>query len=205
MAFTPTSNERQQAHRAGRSSAMNKRFAKAEFQNSQDAGEFGFMRSALPTIAGAALTADKAYWVYVGRCARDIKMNQVHFYVSTGGTGAQAAEVAIATGSAPNSANQTLTVVQVAATLSDLTGTGVMVNTTGFSYVPDIGAHLWLGLHVNMASTQPTVYGHTFDCSNGEILSTATAGVLAVGSTYTGSLITASVAWQAPALYIDLV
>lgn len=198
-----TASERQQAHRVGRSSAVSKRFQAASVQNALDAGEFGFGRSALPTIAGAVTVADKAYWVYVGRAARACTATNVKFWMSTAGAGAQVAEVAIATGSAPNAAAQSLTVVAVASTLTDLTvANASKKNTTSFGYAVNATDHLWVGLRTNMADTQPTVYGHTFDCSNGEILSTTSAGILAVGTTYTGALITESVAWQAPALVL---
>ncbi len=201
MAYT--ASERQQAHRAGRSGAMNKRIQGASVQNALDAGEFGFGRSALPTIAGAATVADKAYWVYVGRAARPCTATNVKFWVSTAAAGAQVAEVAVATGSAPNAAAQTLTVVAVASALADLTvAYASKQNTTSFGYAVNASDHLWVGLRTNMATTQPTVFGHTFDCSNGEILSTASAGILAVGTAYTGALITESVAWQAPALVL---
>jgi hypothetical protein len=207
MAFTPTSSERQQAHRFGQSTPMQKRRANAEMQNAMDAGEFNVVRSALPTVAGAALTSGTAYWVYVGRTSRPVTCQNVFGHVTTGGSGTQTAEIAIATGSAPSRAAQALTVVSVTANgaLDDLTGTGVKGITSALGYVPDVGAHLWLGIRTAMGTTQPTFFGLTFDCSNGEILTTASAGVLAVGSSYTGALITAAVTFQAPALQLSFV
>lgn len=183
---------------------MNKRFSEASVSNVTDPAEFNILRSALPTIAGSALTADKAYWVYVGRVKRGTTLNKVLCHVTTGGTGAQTAEIALATSdNAPNRASQVLTVVAVDGSLGDLTGTGVLGSGSALGYAAQQTVHLWAGIRTNMASTQPAVYGHTFDASNGEVLVTATAGVLAVGSTYTGALVTAAVTWQAPALFVS--
>lgn len=204
MAITVTASERQAFHRAGRNALMDRRVSEASKNNTFSPGDSSCHRSKLPTIAGAATTANVAYWVYVGRTAKTITAAKVLFHVTAGAAaGAQVAEVAIATSdAAPNRAAQTLTVVAVNATLDDLTGTGPKGNTTAMTTSIAPNTHLWVGFRENMAGGRPDIYGHTFDCSNGEILSTAAAGVLAVGS-YTGALITASVAWQAPALFLS--
>lgn len=201
----PTSAERSALHRAGRNYSTDRRISLAAKNPMISANEAcSIHRSPLPTIAGAATTADKAYWVYVGRTARPITAAKVKFQVTTGGTGAQTAEIAIATsGDGPNAAAQTLTVVAASGTLDDLTGTGVMGNTTSLAYQLSELTHVWIGFRENMASGRPQLYGHTFDASTGSILSTATAGVLTVGTSYTGALITAAVTWQAPALFLS--
>jgi hypothetical protein len=140
----------------------------------------------------------------MGRSTKDITVTNVVFYVTTVAVGTQAAEIAVASStSAPNGAAQTLTVLGVSAALDDLTtGTGRKGSTAAISVAVPQTTHLWAGFRVNMTSTptQPQIYGLTFDNANGEILITSSAGVLATGSTYTGALITSSVAWQCPAL-----
>lgn len=199
-----SSAERNAQHRAGRSSMMAKRVVNAATNNVFDAGEQQVFRSSLPTIAGALVTADRAYWVYMGRTAKDITVTNILFHVTTVAVGTQAAEIAVASSTAaPNGAAQSLTVLGVSASLDDLTsGTGRKGSAAAISVAVPQTTHLWAGLRVNMTSTptQPVIHGLTFDNSNGEILVTSTAGVLAVGSSYTGALIAASVAWQAPAL-----
>lgn len=196
--------ERAAAHRAGLSSAMNKRTQNRAINQVFDSGEASNFRSGLPTIAGALVTADRAYWVYLGRTARDLTVTKIRFHVTTVAVGTQAAEVAVASSdTGPDGAAKTLTVLGINATLDDLTtGTGMKGNTANMAVVVPQTTHVWAGLRVNMTSTptQPVIHGLTFDNSNGEILVTSTAGVLATGSTYTGALIAAGVAWQCPAL-----
>jgi hypothetical protein len=206
MAFNQTPAERQASHRAGRASRMESRIDKASRASIAEPMAQNYFRSGLAHIAGAALTADTAYWVYLGRAQKDIVVNTVKIFVTAGGTGAQVAEFAIATtDQAPNGASQVLTVVDIDAALSDLTTTGVKTPGAVMNFPLDSSTHFWVGLRTNMATTQPAAYGLTLDNSTGHVLSTATAGVLAVGSKYTGAIITASVAWQAPAIQVGLV
>lgn len=199
-----TSAERLARHRAGQSSMLAKRVQGASLNTILDASEQKVFRSHLPTIAGTTTTADRAYWVYLGRAAKDLVVTNIKFNVSTVAVGTQAAEIAVASSdSAPNGAAQSLTVLGISAALDDLTtGTGPKGSIAAISVAVPQTTHLWAGLRVNMTSTptQPVVYGLTNDDAHGQILITSTAGVLAVGSTYTGALITASLAWQAPAL-----
>lgn len=193
-----TDPERRAAHRAGQSSSMAKRVSLASQSAVCDTQEQRVVFSNLPRIAGAITTANTAYWVYVGRSSAQFTINKVEFAVTTSAVGTQAAEVAIATSPlGPNKAAQVLTVVAVNATLTDLTAAaGMNANTVAMAYlVPDTGLHLWAGVRFNMGTTQPQCYGLTGDFSEGQVLSTAAAGVLAVG-TYTGALITHAVTWQ---------
>lgn len=204
MPFSQTDNERRAAHRVGRSRNVDKRWLPAAHFSVVRPSQQNILDADLPTIAAAAATADRAYWVYVGQAVKSFTLNKIRGHVSTGGTGAQTAEMAVATSSsAPNGAAVTLTVVAVSGSLDDLTGTGVL-GSPDLSYAVDPSTHIWLGVRTNMASTQPQFYGHTFDASRGEILITSTAGVLAVGTSYTGALITAALTWQAPALFATI-
>ena len=163
------------------------------------------LRSKLPTIAGAILTEDTAYFVYLGKTNRKLTATRVLAHVTTGGTGAQTAEVGLfSTPTAPNRAGQTLTKLVADGTLGDLTGTGVLGNTTAFSTDIPAGTHLWAGIRTAMATNEPQIVGLTQDMSAGLVLSTATAGALTAGTTFTGALITAAVTWQAPALALSV-
>lgn len=200
-----TAAERRTAHRAGRSSGFDKRFTAASKRRFYFSPGAGFVhRSRLHNIAGAATTADKAYWVYLGCSTQPFTAAYVKAQVTTGAAaGAQTAEVAIATSSTgPSGAAKTLTVVAKTGTLDDLTGTGLLGNSSSLAYTVPADTHVWIGFRENMAGGRPQLYGLTFDGGAGEVLSTATAGVLAVGTSYTGALITSSAAWMAPALVL---
>jgi uncharacterized 2Fe-2S/4Fe-4S cluster protein (DUF4445 family) len=202
--------ERRAAHRAGQSSDDAHRLSLARRTVVDDPGTQRVFSSALNRIAGSLVTADKAYFVYVGRTAQRFSVSKVEFAVTTSAVGTQAAEVGLFTSPlAPNKAAQTLTCIAINATLSDLTAAAaVNSNTVSMAYDlgENTGVHLWAGLRVNMTSspTQPQIYGLTADFSEGQILSMAAAGVLAVGTTYAGALITHSVAWQAPDLRVTI-
>lgn len=160
-------------------------------------------RSALPNIAGTTTTGDTAYAVYVGKTQRKITAQKVIFHVSTAGTSTQVGEVGIFySDSAPNGAAQTLTKIVADGTLDDLTGTGVKGNTTAFSRDIEAGKHLWALYRVNMAGTEPTVWGLTADMSQGQVLALTGASALTGVSTVAGALIAAAVAWQAPSLVL---
>lgn len=159
-------------------------------------------------IAGAVTVGAVAYFVYLGRLTRQVTALRVLFHVSTGGASTQVGEVGVfSSPTSPNRLGQTLTKIVADGTLDDLTGTGVKGNTAVFSAASSTipaQTHLWAGYRVDMASTEPTVYGLTADMSYGQILSTAAATAFTSGTTYTGALITAGVAWQCPNLTLHV-
>ena len=161
--------------------------------------------SLLQKIAGTTTTGATAYFVYLGKTNKKILANKVIFNVTTGGASTQVGEVGLfSTTSAPNGAAQTLTKLMATGTLDDLTGTGILGNTTAFATDVAAGVHLWAGYRVDMASTEPTVVGVTGDNSRGRILSLGSAGVMTSTSTYAGALITHAFTWQAPALALTI-
>lgn len=164
------------------------------------------MQSRLAPIAGAALTEDTAYFVYLGTLKKNVTALKIYFHVTTGGTGAQTAECGLfSTPTAPNRAGQVLTKLAATGTLGDLTGTGVLGNTNSFALDVPAGTHLWAGVRTAMATNEPQLYGLTADMSHGRVLTTATAGALTAGTTFTGALVTAAdVTWQAPALTLHV-
>lgn len=212
-----TSAERTAAHRAGYSlPAANRLIQGADIAGGSD--EQVIFSSSLPTIGGAALITGVAYWIYVGRIGPNQPLNFVELAVTTAAVGAQVAEAAIAVSTAaPNKAAQSLTCVAAGAITADLTaGTGVFRNATAFAWNTTFGSttsalgsgtavHVWCGVRTAMATTQPQVFGLTCDMSQGQILSTAAAGVLAAGTTYTGALIAHAVTWQGPQLRLSTV
>lgn len=162
-------------------------------------------RSPLVSNGTLALTEDTAYWVYVGYTTEAVTPKYVKFAVSVGGTGAQTAEVALASSTtAPNGGNLTLTKLVADGTLSDLTGTGVMGNSSAMATAVSAGVHLWAGLRTAMATNEPTCATLSRDYSRGEILSTATAGALTGTGPWTGALITHALTGQAPDLVVCL-
>lgn len=207
MAYS--SSERRNIHRSGYSVDTQRRRDGAGLARLVDAGESRIFASMLPMTGTPAVTVSGvAYWVYVGRLTSATTLANVELVVTTGGSGAQTAELALASSvTPPNRAAKAITVLATQAP-GDLTGTGVIRGSSAFNYSvreKDVGLYLWAGIRTAMATTQPTTSGHTLDCSDGQILSTAAAGVLAVGTTYTGALITHSAsAWQAPMLRVTL-
>lgn len=163
------------------------------------------LRSNLPTVAGAATVGAVAYWVFLGRLSRRLTAQKVLFAVTSGGASTQVGEVGIfSSPTAPNRAAQTLTKIVATGTLDDLTGTGVLGNTTAFAQDVDAGTFLWAGYRVDMASTEPSVQGLGSDLSQGRILSLAAATAFTSGTTYAGVLITHALTWQAPALILTV-
>ena len=138
-------------------------------------------------------TSDTAYWVYMGYTLKSITIKYVEVRVTTGGAGAQTAEVALASStSPPNKGNQTLTKLTADGTLGDLTTTGVKRNTTAFNsgngYACAAGVHLWAGIRTAMATTQPTFRSVGEDYGGGQYLTTATAGALTGAGPWTGTI-----------------
>ncbi len=207
MAFT--SAERAAGHRAGYSTPLNSRIVKADLGSVFDAGEQNVFSSALPTIAGATTATGTAYWVYIGRTAKEITVQKVIAQMGAVGLGAQTAEVAIASSSsAPNRTAQSLTVRAASGSVTDfLTGANnPKFNTTDLNHVVPSTVHLWAGIRTAMVTTQPTLLGLIADAGTGSALITAASGVLTVGTSYTGALIASSgIAWQAPSLLVSLV
>jgi hypothetical protein len=151
----------------------------------------------------AALTEDTAYFVYMGTLKRKVTALRVYFTVTTAGVGAQTAEVGLfSTPTAPNRLGQTLTKLVASGVVTDMLNTGVHSNSTSFALDIAAGIHLWAGLRTAMAGTEPWCWGLNADMSYGRVLSTATAGALTAGTTFTGALITPVVQWQAPALTV---
>lgn len=154
------------------------------------------LRSQLQAGSGLTVTSGTAYWVFLGHTSRPVNAQQIYFFVSTVAAGTRVQELVIAsTPSAPNRANQTVTVLSVANATGDYTAaTGVFTNTTAFNYIVPAATYLWVGCRFALTNTptQPTIPGLTLDQGRGEILTTAASGVLTAGSTYTGSIITQS-------------
>lgn len=155
------------------------------------------LNSRLPAMTGGLLTVSNvAYWVYLGNATRDLLATQIYFFASIAGAGTKVQELVIAhSATGPDRAAKTITVDAVANATGDYVGgTGSFTNTTAFSYHVPAGTELWVGCRFALTSTptQPTLAALGLDTGKGRILSTSAAGVLAVGSTYTGALISQS-------------
>jgi hypothetical protein len=166
--------------------------------DSQGYVTYGFdniLHSRLPSYQTAAVAnvADRAYFLYVGRTARAITPLYVEFFVGTGGTGAQTAEVGLfSSPAAPNKAAQTLTKIEATGTVDDLTTTGVKRNTNPFSTVVPVGTYLWAGVRFNMATTQPAIWNVGNDMGQGAILGYPAAGALTASASFAAVKIAAS-------------
>lgn len=149
------------------------------------------LQSVLPPVAvGTFLTiSGTAYYLYLGRIARDITVTFAEFHVTTAGAGAQTAEIGLfSTSNPPNKSAQTLTKIIATGTVDSVTTTGVKRNTSSFAQLIPAGTHLWAGIRFAMATTQPTCAGRAGDMSQGHVLTTTGGGALTGLSTASGTI-----------------
>jgi hypothetical protein len=160
------------------------------------------LQSALP-VGGVFLAVnDTGYFVYLGKTNTQFVPKYVKFQVSTGGSGAQTAEVGFfSTPAAPNAAAQSLTKLVATGTVDDLTTTGAKRNTAAFSTAILGGVHLWAGIRTAMAATQPTFVALSYDMEDGQVLSVPTPGALTGAGPFAGAVIAASLVGVTPALH----
>lgn len=164
------------------------------------------MSPLLHILPSSAVISATAYWVYQGFTAQAITVKFIEAIVaSVAGTGAQTAEVAIASSpAAPNkAASQSLTKIAATGTVDSLLVANTLIrNTASLSAVVPASTHLWAGIRIAMATTQPQMQGLTADWNQGHILTTAGAGVLTGAGPFTGSRLVMAIpyAWQVPAL-----
>lgn len=124
------------------------------------------------------------YWVYIGYVSVSTVVTFIEFYVTSGGTGIQTAEVAIfSTPAAPNRAAQTLTKLTATGSLNALTGTGVLRNSSTLNYTISAGTHVWAAIRTVMGSTQPTFIGVAGDYNDGMIFTKTGVGALTSATT----------------------
>jgi len=154
--------------------------------------------SRLPNVATAiTLVSNTAYFVYLGRTPQAMTIKFVEFYVNTAGSGTQAGEVGLfSTANAPNKTTQGANgIVKLTAdgTLTSITTAGLKRNITAFNsgagHTVSAGTHLWAGIRIAMATTQPALAGVCMDYSQGLVLSTAAAGALTGAGPWTGAII----------------
>lgn len=151
------------------------------------------------TISGTA------YYVYVGRAAKNFTAAFVEFYVTTAGAGAQTAELGLfSSTNPPSKAGQTLTNIVATGTVASVTTTGVKRNTTTFAQAISAGTHLWAAARFAMATTQPTCAGLAGDMSQGRIHTTTGGGALTGLSTAAGTIPAIATATNCPDLRVVL-
>lgn len=157
-------------------------------------------------VASFLAISGTAYYIYVGRIARDIVVTFIEFYVhTTAGAGAQTAEVGLfSTTNPPNKSGQTLTKIVATGTVDSVTTTGMKRNTTTFAQTIPAGTHLWAAARFAMATTQPTCMGLAGDRSTGRILTTTGGGALTGLSTASGTIPAIATATVAPDLTVML-
>jgi hypothetical protein len=163
---------------------------------------------AIPTVVatGFQLIENTAYWAYCGFFAKTVTIARVRWHTITGGTGAQTAEVALASSPlAPNRGDQVLTKLAAeAVVVTDLTGTGLMANDTDLAAVIPAGTHLWAGIRTAMATNEPILLARANDFGQGAILATAAAGALTEAGPWTGADVAQALTAQGPILTVTL-
>jgi hypothetical protein len=121
-----------------------------------------------PTVGGSNATAavsvsGTAYYVYLGKTARDLVVNFVGVATTTAGAGSQTAEVGLFSSTTePYSLNATqgltLTKIVATGTVDALTtANSIRRNTASFAQTVAGGTHLWAALRVAMTTTQPAL------------------------------------------------
>lgn len=165
------------------------------------------LQSALARVAvGTFLTiSGTAYYLYLGRIARDITVLFAEFHVTTAGAGAQTAEIGLfSSTNSPNKSGQTLTKIVATGTVDSVTTTGVKRNTSSFAQLISAGTHLWAAIRFAMATTQPTCSGRAGDMSQGHVLTTTGGGALTGLSTASGTIPAIATATVAPDVRVTL-
>jgi hypothetical protein len=149
------------------------------------------LSSRLPNMGTSFTTVSgTAYFVYLGLLTALAQPKFVEFLVAAPGSGSQAAEVGFfSSPAAPNKANQSLTKLVSTGGVDALTTSGVKRNTSAFATDIAAGTHLWAGIRIAMATTQPTISGLCADFSQGRVLQTPAAGVLTGAGPFTGAII----------------
>lgn len=148
------------------------------------------LQSRLPSISVFSLNDGTGYFVYVGKLSTQRTPLYVEFHVSSGGTGAQTAEVGLfSTPNGPSKAGQSLTKLVATGTVDDLTTTGIKRNTSAFATAVAAGTHLWAGIRTSMATNEPTISALSRDMSQGHILDCAGSGALTGAGPFSGALV----------------
>ncbi|MFZ2875485.1 MAG: hypothetical protein WAZ94_13510 [Phycisphaerales bacterium] len=144
--------------------------------------------SCATTTTNITTTSNTAYWVYLGYFASAQTIKHVAANLAVAGSGAQTAEVCIATGDkAPDGGNITLTKVWADGTLDTLTGaTGPKKNSSPNATACSAGVHVYAGIRTAMATTQPALQAIMRDWGYGYHLTTASAGALTGSGPWTG-------------------
>ena len=147
-----------------------------------------------------------AYYVYVGRTARETTALWSELHVTTAGAGAQTAEMGLFSTPLPPSATaQTLTKIVATGTVDSLTTTGMKRNTSSYAQLVPANTHLWAAYRGAMATTQITAAGLAGDSSQGHVLTTTGGGALTALSTASGVIPTLATATQAPNISVRFV
>lgn len=170
-------------------------------------GQARVFGSLLPNMGTSlTLTSDQACFTYLGRTLVDLTPKFVEFFVMTGGTGGQVAEVGLfSSASGPGKAGLSLVKLVSTGTVDALTSVGVKRNTAAFAtVVVGKGTHLWAGLRTAMGTTQPAISALCLDMNEGRVQVTAGAGVLTAAGPWTGSIPAQVGAYANTALGVDL-
>lgn len=142
-----------------------------------------------PTAATGTIQSGsgRAYWTYLGLVREDTTINVIRFEKTAAGSGAQVAEIALAsTPAAPAAVNQTLTKLWAASIAADLTAVGSAVIGQASGQLVPAGTHLWAGIRTAMAGTDPVFLAAFSQFGDGPILVVDGGGALTGAGPWTG-------------------
>ncbi len=139
-------------------------------------------------VNGFTTVSGTAFWIYLGFIEVPVTILTIRYYLKVLGTGAQTAELALAsTPLAPNGATQTLTKIFAATVSASLTA-GLGTKTQTLSQAITAGTDLWAGIRVAMASSQPDFSYVGGAYGDGRILLTTGTGPLTGDTSWTGTV-----------------
>lgn len=162
-------------------------------------------RTQLSSNQSFVMISNTAYFVYVGRVVKTCTPLHVSAYCRSVGSVLQTAELGLfSTSSAPNRSGLSLSKIEATGTITALTGTGFIRNTSAFSTSVAAGTYLWAGMRTAMSVTQPTMIGIAQDFGQGYCQSTASAGALTGTGPWTGAISVASLTAIGPDLRVEI-
>jgi len=131
---------------------------------------------------GMTLTADTAYWAYLGRATSAFTLAYINLTLTTNGAGTQTMELGIFSGNIQPTRGSNVTMTKIAATGSVDTclagAVKVVKNSSSLAASITAGMYLYAGIRTNFSVTQPSFSGIIRELGLGRVLSTASAGAL---------------------------
>lgn len=163
----------------------------ARFNVLVDFSDRRYFRSDIQKASGFVPTSGTAYWTYCGRATAACTIKDVWATLSGNAAGTEVGELCVAYGDGPpgRGVNRTITKITAVASGTGLTSGAAKEFKGGSAQNASItaGMYVYLGCRYAYSVTQPGLQGLTRHNGMGDILTTAAAGVLTSGTSWTGT------------------